>query len=459
MKKINSLSKHLTQRLIVGTLLVWSAAIGLTYLSVGSALERYFDVSLEETAQRILPLALDDYYSRQITQGGISNNTSIKPQFSNRLFSGNATSPDHEEDIVYRLIDSRSGDTVINSHQQSDNLALANLEPGFFQSNELRAFNLHTQDGRFILQIHERRDLRFSAIQDVLFSFFVPISVALPLLILLVTVSIQRGLKPLHRLTALIQQQNPNSPKPLQELELPTELKPVHRRLNELLGRVDQLLERERQFASNTAHELRTPLALMKGEITQLMDASHNRQIQNDLSHLMREVDRLVTVTEKLLQLARADASESEANEEVSLVQVIQLILMDLREQPSDHQIAIDSSTKIRTDIDAFGILMKNLIENALKYRTEGSILEIYLREGELQIMNQTDLELDTDTQQLFLRGSRQQLDRAKGSGLGLSITKTIAQRLGLELNLMVTESNEKRIFCARLAVGNYLVN
>ncbi len=91
MKKINSLSKHLTQRLIVGTLLVWSAAIGLTYLSVGSALERYFDVSLEETAQRILPLALDDYYSRQITQGGISNNTSIKPQFSNRLFSGNAT--------------------------------------------------------------------------------------------------------------------------------------------------------------------------------------------------------------------------------------------------------------------------------------------------------------------------------------------------------------------------------
>jgi len=57
------------------------------------------------------------------------------------------------------------------------------------------------------------------------------------------------------------------------------------------------------------------------------------------------------------------------------------------------------------------------------------------------------------------VRGARQQQGRAKGSGLGLSITKTIAQRLGLELNLIVTESNDKRIFCARLALGNYLVN
>ena len=456
MIRTNSISKALSLRIIFSTLAVWMSVVGLTYLTVSQALEHYFDASLEETAQRILPLALDDFYSRQISLGGNSN-SSIRPQFSTRLFNSDFESPTHKEDIAYRLIDVENKKTVIHSHDIGRFEALSNYAPGYFNSGELRGLNQITKDGRFILQIFERRAIRFEAIKNVLLSFFIPILVALPALVIMVVLSVKSGLKPLQRLSNELNNQDPRDLKQLIHHALPAELEPIYSRLNSLLKQIDKLIERERQFASNTAHELRTPLALMKGEITRLKAQSYNHQIEQDLAHIQNEVDRLALVTEKLLQLARSDSRSNQVFEEMDLSLVLDLTLRDLSMTISPNVIEVDKNIKLFTDIDAFGILIKNIIENAFKYSSAPDSVTLRLEGGTLYVRNKTNLSDDLSTDSLFERGNRQRQNSVLGSGLGLSIVRTISDNLGIEVDIEIKKQEGDNWFVVSLDLNNHL--
>jgi len=240
-------------------------------------------------------------------------------------------------------------------------------------------------------------------------------------------------------------------------IELPTykdELFILSKTINDLLDRIEEAVEREKQFTSDASHELRTPLAVIKGTLEVLIRKPREKQeYEEKINYCISEVDRLNSLVDELLLLARFENQiRSNKIEKVYLNELILESLSRYSEKIQSNSLKIATNFKndfyIQSDYYLVSIIISNLISNAVKYCRINGKISIELN----QINNLTQVQISDDGIGIpkenlkkvfnsFYRSDNSKKTEIKGTGLGLSIVKRLCDLLKIEVQILSQEN------------------
>jgi len=247
------------------------------------------------------------------------------------------------------------------------------------------------------------------------------------------------SLGPVQAASAALHQRSPLDMSPLPADDQPTEVKPLVEAFNALLLRLEAALLGERRFLADAAHELRTPLAALMAQAQLVKSASTLQESHASLAPLIGGIERSARLTEQLLDLARLDAvAPPGAQPPVDLHEIVSLVVRDYDNSAQSARQRLQLRTEpcsAHVDVDAVGVLLRNLLDNALRYAGAGARIEIVCRQQELHGRRTVMLSVHddgpgvpaADRQRIFDRFYRVPGTPGRGSGIGLSLVARIA--------------------------------
>jgi two-component system, OmpR family, sensor histidine kinase QseC len=322
-----------------------------------------------------------------------------------------------------------------------------------------RVFSLWNDKRRYLVQVGETREARSHIATELAKHLALPLAVALPLLALGLALIIGRGLAPLSQLAEDVGRRDAARLDPIDATNAPRELQPLLDRLNQLFGRVAASLEQERRFTADAAHELRTPLAAMRTHAQVALGATSAADREAALARVIEATDRTTHLLEQLLTLARLDANAAGAAfTTIDLRQVAAEAVALATPAALDKQIdlALDDGPAAATRGDAalIGMLLRNLLDNALRYSPEGAGVGVTVAtpaEGHpfIAVCDDGPGIPATERRRALERFYRVPGCGETGSGLGLSIATRIAELHGARLEL--ADGPAGKGLCARV--------
>lgn len=315
-----------------------------------------------------------------------------------------------------------------------------------------RVFAMNDPSGTLRLEVGERYDVRSELITEILWQLMLPLLLTLPLLALLMRTGIVRGLRPLYRAATEIADRSPRQMQPVVLDDAPDEIKPLIRALNDLLRRLGQALEGERRFTANAAHELRTPLAGLKAQAQVALRATQNEDRRQALAQIERGVDRATHLVAQLLTLARVDPeAASSSHENVDLTRLAAGVMAELAPAALDKHIemTLDEHGRgiVRGDAAALAILLRNLLDNAIRYTPVGGSIAVRAQTatGTVRLcVSDTGPGIPPEQRErAFDRFYRLPGTPDSGCGLGLSIVQRIAELHSASIALVTPEDGQ----------------
>ncbi|QQZ35096.1 ATP-binding protein [Pseudomonas sp. SK2] len=422
MKPSSSLQIRLGLGLTLGMTLLWLLATVGAWLVVRHELNEAFDGALEETAQRILPLVELEISNRQA------------PRTAQHV----ATLKMHKEYLTYLVRDAK-GKILMQSHDANPEIFNRQPTEGFSTSEKYRLYGASALRQTLFIEIAEPLGHRREAAREALFALLLPLLVLIPISLLGTWLFVRFSLGSVLAYRRAIEARGVGDLSPIKVEHLPAEIDPLAEAVNHLLERLRNALEAERSFTANSAHELRTPLASTLAQIQRLhreaTDGPLRRRAQK-IENALRELSRL---SEKLMQLAKAEGGGLLSETPQDLIPLLAHGVDEWNQRSGQRiELQLPSQTGVYSiiDPDAFGILLRNLIENALKYGATDQPVEVSLTEqAQLRVINSGPTVPKSTLEHLterFVRGHSE----ISGSGLGLAIAKTIVQGVNARMKL-----------------------
>ena len=274
-----------------------------------------------------------------------------------------------------------------------------------------------------------------------------PFALLLPVLALFIWLTVGRALIPLERLTALVQARRVDALDALADERLPDEVRPLVTALNELLARLRAALARERAFMADAAHELRTPLTALHLQMDMLAHAHGETERQAAMDTLSAGVQRAIRLVEQMLSMARAEPRAIPAAhlpvrlDALAREAVTELVpLADARH--IDLGVVSEAAVSVAADVDGLRTLLRNLIDNAVRYTADGGRVDVAVEAGTgtrgatLTVSDDGPGITAEERARVFDRFYRRPGNAAAGSGLGLAIVKSIADAHGAQVAL-----------------------
>ena len=289
--------------------------------------------------------------------------------------------------------------------------------------------------------VAERIEARRAILGALARSVLLPLGLALPALALALWWSVRRGLRPLHTLRHTLEQRQPDALAPVDDTNLPPELQPLVQALNTLLQRMAALLESERRCTADAAHELRTPIAAIRMQAQVALGAGTDDSARSHALHAtLAGCDRATRLVEQLLALARLEAPAlGNGPARCDAAQTTRAVLAELAPAAlaRGQSVTLDAPDSAALGVDeiALRMLVRNLVDNALRYSPDGASVHVQLTPAPGQLLWQVDdsgpgLD-DAQAQRLGERFFRVLGSGQSGSGLGWSIVRRIAQVQG----------------------------
>lgn len=329
-------------------------------------------------------------------------------------------------------------------HSSHPGLVLPTIpQDGPFHWNGWSLFKNQTGDGQVIvsgMQEEERNELILQMVSSVV----VPVVAVLAALLVAALVFVKLGLRPLQDLSGALRARDPQALTPIEDSGQPAELTPIVHALNGLFARVRDFLQRERKFIDDAAHELRTPLTIIKAQAQAIDPSELSEENRARLGHVIEGVNRASALGAGLLQQARAEQALGQA-QAVDAAALARQVLDDLALTHGDGlaraDLTVSAAQPVLAVPEDLRMILRNLLDNAARHgRHEGAAARIRVEIGTRQDKGLIVVEdagpgiPDTQRDQIFERFWRK--GRAEGSGLGLSITRALAQRGGLDLSV-----------------------
>jgi two-component system, OmpR family, sensor histidine kinase QseC len=247
------------------------------------------------------------------------------------------------------------------------------------------------------------------------------------------------SLRPVLKVTESLATRAPLDLTPLAERGLPDEFTPLVRSFNQLMGRLAQALQHEREFLGEAAHELRTPLAALLAQAQVLQHAGDPDEAREALDRLVAGIERTSRLAQQLLDTARVEAGGNAARAvDVDLALVVGMVAdeFELVARRGGQLIEVDGGhAPVHGDIDDLGIMVRNLLDNALRHGGSGTRVRLVTGlDGEGQAQMATLVVADDgpgipdgDRELVFERFYRAgSFHRAKGVGMGLSLVERV---------------------------------
>lgn len=280
---------------------------------------------------------------------------------------------------------------------------------------------------------------RSSAMQTLL-----PFLLLVPLLLLLLAKLVRTMFKPVKTLATGLDRRSEQDLHEIPDAGLPGEIRPFVVAINRLLRRVAHAMSAQRRFVADAAHELRTPLTALSLQAERLGEAEMSPQARERLAVLFGGIQRSRKLLDQLLTLARVQDGMMDRSAPVSLQHSIRHVLEDLlplaEAKSLDLGVIDETDAHIPANPVELQTLIKNLVDNAIRYTPAGGRVDLAIRAKAglvvLEIEDSGPGIAPNDRERVFIPFSRLLGSQAEGSGLGLSIVRTIAYRLGAKIEL-----------------------
>jgi two-component system OmpR family sensor kinase len=422
MKWPASLQGRLGLSLGLALTVLWLLAATVTAVIVRGELDEVFDSALRETAERILPLAVTDIVGRE-DQGVTQRLAPIR---------------EHDEFFTY-LVRDAEGRILLQSHAADPAVFPPWDGQGFRQTATHRLYSDAALQDTIRITVAEPLAHRASVAREIQMGLGLPLLIVLPIALAAIILAVRFSLDPLRRFRARLDARGARDLSEVPASDLPTEISPLAKTLNGLLARLREAFEAERSFAANAAHELRTPLAGAIAQAQRLRAETQESATEARAAEIEATLKRLTRLSERLMQLARAEGGRLRMDRSADLREVARVMVDDLERVSTKGRIALTlPSTAVMSDIDpdAFAILCRNLVENALRHGAENMTVDVTLTaDGLLSVANDGPVLPREMLDRLTARFERANAN-ADGSGLGLAIVAAIAGRIGSSLIL-----------------------
>ena len=292
--------------------------------------------------------------------------------------------------------------------------------------------------------VGERTSLRSSILWAVLHSMLWPMAVALPLLALAVWWAVYRGVAPIRRLGRTLAERQALALQPVSLDDAPSEMAPMVIALNGLFERIGTLLESERRFTADAAHELRTPIAAIRMQAQVALGEADDTLRRHALQGTLDGCDRATRLVEQLLTLSRleADAVPDMATVDLSALtrQVVGEVAPKAFGKNQTLEFEAIEPCSIPGNETLLAVLVRNLVDNAVRYSPPSAQIKVAVqRKNGLVVLSVEDSGpglADPERQRLGERFFRVPGSPESGSGLGWSIVRRIATAHRLELRI-----------------------
>lgn len=270
--------------------------------------------------------------------------------------------------------------------------------------------------------------------------------ISFPLLGMLIWIIVNKSLSNIKNVAHEISQRAPRYLEEVNITHIPVEIQPLIEELNRLFGRLRQAFDREQRFAADAAHELRTPMAAIKTQTQVALKSDSEEEFKHALHKILAGVDRSTHVVQQLLTLSRLNPGSSmDKQNAINMVAIVSEIISEL------VPLAISNDAELEFDCDkdnitllanaaSIGILVRNLVDNAIRYTPEDGKVKIELK----QLKNQVILRVSDNGPgipeklhgRVFERFFRVLGSQKPGSGLGLAIVEQIVSLHNAKLTL-----------------------
>lgn len=430
-----------TLALVLGLMLLGTLLVTLfNYFDSAHEIEEVYDAQLAHTArmlQGVMRVPVQE-----------SERDSLYGAFNAALEHADQPRPGHpyESKLAFQVW-SPAGEVLVRSAAapQLDKIpeiqGYSTLDLG---RHQWRGFLLKDPQRGLLIWTGERDDVRQELIDSIVRHTLYPNLLGSLVLAALLWWAIGWGLAPLRNMAAVIRARHADSLEPLQLDPLPSELAPMQAALNRLLAQIDLVLERERHFIADAAHELRTPLAVLKVHAQNAIQAQAEDERRQSLQHLIGGIDRATRVVNQLLTMARIEPMlgrvdraplDLQALVRETLAELTPWVLrqgleLSLEVEEGDFQVKADGAT--------LGIALQNLLTNAVNFSpSAGKVRVLLSHEGAsvlLQVEDQGPGIAAEDLERVFERFHSR--NNSQGAGLGLAIVRRIAEQHGGSIRL-----------------------
>jgi len=443
-RRPGSVTERLTRSLLVGLTVLWLTGV----LGSGFVLKHLIDEKSDDELQEsgMILMTLVRHIDDPLVTAALLGETTTSPH----------ATPPHER-MVYQIRD-RSGQMLLRSSNAPPELLGAALEPGFVDVGAWRVLTLEDREHGHVLQLADPLTERRDALVKSLVWLTVPLAALLAFAVFIVFRASYSLVQQVRRTANAVSRQDPQALGLLPLDGVVTEMRPAVEATNQLLARLAAALEAERSFTYNSAHELRTPIAAALAQAQLLAAQAEETALQEPAAALVAALSRLSRLAERLLALARADGAQALADQWVDLSQVIRLTVDEFSQNAQLRGRSIVAQTapvRVRGDLDAIGLALRNLVENALVHGAGGSFIRVTCAESRkgvsLAVVDDGPGVAPTELPSLTKRFARGSGAAQSGAGLGLSIVDTLARRMGAKLVLVSPLDGRRNGFEARL--------
>jgi two-component system sensor histidine kinase QseC len=435
--------RHRTLTLIIGLMLAGLAVISVfNWHDSNHEIAEVYDAQLAQNARLLqgvmrMPLASKEH-------------AELYQAFNRALGEAAPGSDGHpyESKIAFQVWN-RQGEVLVHT-ASAPSFTTPPSTPGFsdvvdLNNNHWRAFMLEDKPTDVRIWVGERGDVRSELVDRILRHTLWPNVLGSLILVAMVWLAIGWGLKPLADMAATLRARHSGSLEPLQLTPLPNELEPMQAALNRMLAQIQEVLGRERRFIADAAHEMRTPLAVLRVHAQNLLEAGTEQERRESLAFLISGVDRTSRLVNQLLTMARLEPTAvTPVPHTIDLTQTVRDSLVQLTPWLLSKNLELafdvtDRPLKVIADAAAIDIALNNLISNAANFSPAHGVITVQLDQADgfylLSVEDQGPGIDEAERGRLFERFYSR--GNVQGAGLGLTIVNTIATRLGGRITLV----------------------
>ncbi|MGR8941007.1 MAG: ATP-binding protein [Gammaproteobacteria bacterium] len=497
-----SLRQLLLVALLTATMVVWGVTAFLSYKVTRNEVSELFDAELAQSAKVLLAFvesllqdgSLPDYWRQgRIEETGKDSQFSEKYQRilayqlwseENGLLLNSGSRPDgsaenlsgvrkkeplwhvfndllqdaagrlkYERKIAFQLWSKDKG--LLLRSESAPQVPFTFIRQGFSQAESegdlWHVFSVSDQAGDYVIHVAQQEAIRTEMADEISEQLVIQFMIGMPVLALVIWLIVGNTLAPLNQLRKSLAEREASYLKPISAAQLPTEIVPMVNELNKLFGQLEKAFEHERRFTADASHELRTPLA---GLLTQVQVAlkTQDEQIQRQaLKRIEQAVNKMSYMIQQLLTFSRIDSGPEYLEKMlVKLSPEIVHVIMNL--EPEAYRKGIDiefideSAAEIMGNAPLISILIRNLLDNAIKYTPDDGSIRVSLTDKakyvELRVED-SGPGITPDAYEKSLKRFHRLAETANvapGTGLGFSIVERIVAIHGAEFSLGVSE-------------------
>lgn len=439
-----SIRQFLTRHLIGWTFVMTAVPAYLVYMDALNEVDALFDASLVQTAK-----VLNGIITRKAVE---ENKEHIEDALLSKDFDLTVGEQHHhyEKKLSFQVWDD-SG--LVVKSLSAPNFAFAHFEEGFHHKHAdghyWTSFAIYSEFDNWWVVVGERSDIRRELAFDISVSHVLPIIVFIPLLLFLVSITLKKGFIRLDIVRDEVAEREYKNLELIDNEESPSEVAGLVDSLNDLLERLRSAYDRESQFVSNVAHELRTPLAGLLVNTENLLEDAKEAELAGDLADMKKAIMRLSHLVSQLLASSRSQQEFSEEQlETVDMAGFCAELIRELQKSADAKNQILQSDLQacsIRANSSMLRSILFNLIDNAIRYTPQGGQISVNCRiHGAGMVLVTVEdsgegipPELYEEVKQRFYRVDPSVSD---GTGLGLSIVQNVVDNMHWQWELAESE-------------------